>query len=245
MTEFASINSFKEFVEKIRFSNRYFYDGEIQSFFNTLIQTRAPRVKKCNIGTIFWRAQLGYKTKPKRKNNANSDSEKYPFDNERMIPLRNNAKGGRANPSGIPHLYLATTKETAMAEVRPWLGSVISLAKFETTKELSIIDCLTDNLANSYQIKEKPSAKTKELKVWADINYAFSKPISVDEQDTDYVPTQIISEFFKRHGYNGIYYISMLGEGLNVVLFNPDDVKIVSRELYKLDKMDFRFSKIE
>ncbi len=39
MKEFASINSFREFVEKIRFSNRYFFDGEIQAFFDALIST--------------------------------------------------------------------------------------------------------------------------------------------------------------------------------------------------------------
>ncbi len=162
-----------------------------------------------------------------------------------MMPLRKQAKGGRANPPGIPHLYLATTKETAMAEVRPWIGSIISLAKFETTKELSIIDCFIDNLAKDYEIKGEPTAKIKELKVWANINHAFSKPISIEEQDTDYVPTQIISEFFRRHGYDGIFFKSMLGEGLNVVLFNLDDVKIVGRELYKLDRMNFLFNKIE
>lgn len=245
MKEFASINSFNEFVEKIRFSNRYFFDGEIQSFFNTLIATRESRVRKCNIGTIFWRAQLGYKTKHRTKSKRSSEGIKLPFDYDRMIPLRNQAKAGRANSSGIPHLYLATTKETAMAEVRPWLGSVISLAKFETTKELSVIDCFTDNLGNNYQINRKASAKEKEKKVWADINYAFSKPISLEEQDTDYTPTQIISEFFKRHGYDGIFYKSMLGEGLNVVLFNLDVAKIVSCELQRLDKIKFAFNKVE
>lgn len=242
MNQFSSINSFNEFVEKTRFSNRYFFDGEIQSFFNTLISTRESRIRKCNIGNPFWRAQLGYKVISK---NDNSGDSILPFDNERMIPIRKQAKSGRANPAGIPYLYLATTKETAMAEVRPWLGSTISLAKFETVKELSIIDCFTDNLANNYQIKGKPSAKTKERKVWADINYAFSKPISFDEQDTDYVPTQIISEFFKCHGYDGIFYKSMLGDGLNVVLFNPDDTKIVSCKLHKLDRINFSFSKVE
>jgi hypothetical protein len=148
MKEFPNIKSFKEFVEKIRFSNRYFFDGEIKAFFKALIGTRGSRVKKCNIGTIFWRAQQGFNLKNETNNNGISKELKIPFEHDRMIPFRKKAKGGRANPSGIPHLYLATTKETAMAEVRPWLGSIISLATFKTTKELSIIDCYTNNLTN-------------------------------------------------------------------------------------------------
>ena len=245
MKEFSRINSFQEFVEKIRFYNRYFYDGASQAFFDALISTRGSRVKKCNSGTFLWRAQIGYKIKNEIAKDGIAQDLKLPFDFDRMIPRRKQAKAGRANPPGIPHLYLATTKETAMAEVRPWIGSIISVAEFETTKELSIIDCFTDNLAKGYFTNDKPTAKMKEQKVWADINQAFSKPISVEEQDTDYVPTQIIAEFFRRHGYDGIFYKSMLGEGLNVVLFNLDDVKIINCELQKLDKINFLFNKIE
>jgi hypothetical protein len=242
MKEFASENSFIDFIEKIRYSNRYFFDGESQAFFEALISTRAARIRKCKSGTIFWRAQLGCKTIQESLEGC-TKIVKQPFDVDRMIPLKKQAKGGRANPSGIPHLYLATTKETAMAEVRPWLGSIISLATFETTKELSTIDCFTDNIENSNNLDVNPNSK--EQKVWSDINYAFSKPILLEEQDTDYVSTQIISEFFRRHGYDGIFYKSMLGDGLNIVLFNMDFINIVSRELYTLDKINFLFKKIE
>ena len=48
-----------------------------------------------------------------------------------MKPLGGRATDGRANPRGIPCLYLATTKETAMSEVRPWIGSYVSAGQFE------------------------------------------------------------------------------------------------------------------
>lgn len=41
-----------------------------------------------------------------------------------MKPLSNSASEGRANPKGIPYLYVATDKETAMSEVRPSLGAI-------------------------------------------------------------------------------------------------------------------------
>ena len=44
-----------------------------------------------------------------------------------MKPLERIALEGRTNPKGIPYLYLSSKKETAMSEVRPWIGGYISL----------------------------------------------------------------------------------------------------------------------
>lgn len=53
-----------------------------------------------------------------------------------MKPLRDKASEGRANPKGIPYLYLATTKEAPMSEVRPWIGSDISVGQFKLISQL-------------------------------------------------------------------------------------------------------------
>ena len=47
---------------------------------------------------------------------------------EGMKPNPEFAGDVRSNPRGIRYLYLASAKEAAMAEVRPWVGSYISLA---------------------------------------------------------------------------------------------------------------------
>ena len=54
MKEFASINSFQEFVEKTKYSKRYFFDGEIQSFLGALIGSRGSRIGKYHSGQKFW-----------------------------------------------------------------------------------------------------------------------------------------------------------------------------------------------
>src|SRR3546814_9987253 len=54
---------------------------------------------------------------------------------ERMRPLADRATEGRANPKGIPMLYLCSSKDAAMSEVRPWLGSMVSLGHFEIRSE--------------------------------------------------------------------------------------------------------------
>jgi hypothetical protein len=57
-----------------------------------------------------------------------------------MKPPNNMAREGRVNPKGIPCLYLADERNTAMAETRPWLGSYISLGEFKTVRGLRVID---------------------------------------------------------------------------------------------------------
>ncbi|WP_424666577.1 RES family NAD+ phosphorylase [Candidatus Binatus sp.] len=60
-----------------------------------------------------------------------------------MVPLSDRAREGRVNPKGIPCLYLATHKDTALSEVRPGKGSLISVAQFQTCRDLTIINVTT------------------------------------------------------------------------------------------------------
>lgn len=63
----------------------------------------------------------------------------YPVD--RMKPRRDRTKEGRANPKGIPYLYTANDKETAIAEVRPWIGAYVSIAELKVVRPLTIVNC--------------------------------------------------------------------------------------------------------
>jgi hypothetical protein len=79
--------------------------------------------------------------------NAGTDKEfeiPYAFEPERMVPQAEFVGDGRVNPRGIPCLYLASTKEAAMAEVRPWVGSYISLAQFKIMRDVVVVDCTKD-----------------------------------------------------------------------------------------------------
>lgn len=78
----------------------------------------------------LWRAQLGHDLRPEYAGEELIDYFPTAYKPERMKPLRDSAREGRANPKGIPYLYIATDKETAMSEVRPWIGSIISAGCF-------------------------------------------------------------------------------------------------------------------
>ncbi|WP_244510957.1 RES domain-containing protein [Mesorhizobium sp. LCM 4576] len=45
-------------------------------------------------------------------------------------PPKRRSSHGRANPAGIPYLYLGSLPETAAAEIRPHTGEVACVADF-------------------------------------------------------------------------------------------------------------------
>ena len=48
---------------------------------------------------------------------------------------------GRANRKGIAFLYLASNPDTAMAEMRPWVESLVTVAAFKVARDCRVIDC--------------------------------------------------------------------------------------------------------
>jgi hypothetical protein len=157
-----------------------------------------------------------------------------------MKPCQGTASEGRANPKGIPYLYLSEGKNTAMAEVRPWVGSLISVGQFETLRDLVLINCSSEHPKVMFYIEE-PDPLKREQAVWYDINRAFSRPVNPSDSLADYAPTQIIAELFKNNGFDGIVYNSSLGEDLNVVLFDLDSVRGICRYLYETKTVKFKF----
>jgi hypothetical protein len=152
---------------------------------------------------------------------------------------------GRINPRGIPCLYLASTKETAMAEVRPWIGSLISLGQFKTMRDLRVVDCSKDKrVFPHWLLTEKPreiSREERERVVWGEINHGLSRPVTPDDSITEYVPTQVLAEAFRAEGYDGIVYRSLLADGLNVALFDCASAELINCCLYETRALQFTF----
>jgi len=165
-----------------------------------------------------------------------------PWGGNDMKPIPNWHSENRANPRGIPYLYLATDKDTAMSEVRPWIGSTISVALFTTARNLNVIDCSRHHDVESYLKLIDDLNLTREDGIWVAIDRAFATPVNREEEPADYIPTQIIAETFKSAGYDGIVYKSLLSdEGYNLALFSSDDAKYEYAELFTVDSVRFNF----
>jgi hypothetical protein len=127
-------------------------------FLKTVLATSESRKVTLKRDHIFWRAQLSNAWREQEH-----DGETYefpcPHPAARMKPLRGQASEGRANAKGIPCLYLATRKETAMSEVRPWVGSYVSVGQFKLLRDIDIVDCSRNHATLVPYYFEEPRLK--------------------------------------------------------------------------------------
>jgi hypothetical protein len=237
MEEFESWRSYSNFENAVKHQSRYIHPSDVEVFLQTVLKTAQRRVQVLPKDRFLWRAQLGHDWTYEGEEVGEVPAPHPP---ERMCPRPGRAKEGRANPRGIPYLYMASNKETAMAEVRPWIGSHVSVSQFKTMKDLKIMNCTSDRSNFIYYFKEPPP-KEREQAVWADIDRAFSRPVTPSDDVDDYVPTQIIAELFKTKGFDGIGYRSSLGKGYNVVLFDISAAELMNGFLFELSGIEFNF----
>ncbi|MFC1635054.1 RES family NAD+ phosphorylase [Planctomycetota bacterium] len=233
---------------------RYFRTAQSKEFLDAVLLTSKKREKTLRRGRKLWRAQLG---SAERDGPQCGIKEDVPYPPERMKPLSDRAKEGRVNPKGIPYLYLATKKQTAVQEKRPWLGSFISVARFSVVRNLKLIDCSN----NIFKLKgpgfhclfsntnpphpKKLSQDEIERYVWSWIDWSFSKPVDPSDDTAEYVPTQILAELFRANNYDGIIYNSLFAEGKNLALFDIASAEQSDCMLYRISKIaSFKLQKV-
>jgi len=243
MSEFESQNSYSHFEHSVKRKARYVFEEKADKFLRTVLETSEHRKRKLPKDRFLWRAQQGDHWVTVCNDDGEEFEDQQPLPPDRMKPLTASAREGRANPKGIPCLYLATDKETAMAEVRPWIASYISVGQFKTLRDLTLVDCSVEHAAGPFAhiYMKEPAPPEREKAVWAAIDYAFSEPASPDDSTADYAPTQILAEAFRNHGYDGIIYKSMLEKGFNVALFDLTAAELVNCFLYKAKSISFHF----
>ena len=237
--KFESWQSYSSFAHRIKRLTRFIRTPEDQSFLRQVLQTSRSKFKELLKNTGLWRAQLGHCWR-----SVSQDGQCFEvraaYKPQRMKPVEGCATEGRVNPKGIPVLYLATKQETAMTEVRPWLGSFVSCAQFRTTRPLKVVDFSAYRGYVFYF--DEPDDSEKEKAVWTQIGQAFSEPTTPTDGTADYVPTQVIAELFKTNGYDGIAYKSAFGDdGYNIALFNLADAELTACALHQAKSLKFCF----
>jgi hypothetical protein len=237
MTEFNSWMAYHRFSREVHEKQRFFRTEAQESFLAALAASCAQRSETLDANTPFWRAQKGCEFQPYYQEEEHIDDLPAPYVLPRMKPHKNRAKEGRANPKGIPYLYGASHHDTAVAEVRPWIGSLISVGLFSIKRTLTIVNCTLDDDGRGYFYLEEPSPKEKEKAVWVDIDNAFAQPVEPNEDVAFYAPTQIVAELFRVKGYDGMAYRSKLGEGHNIVLFDPDVAELTHCQVVRVSSL--------
>ena len=138
-------------------------------------------------------------------------------------PPKRRSSHGRANPAGIPYLYLGSLPETAVAEIRPHTGEWACVAEF-TIPEIKAVDLRNPRrlvspfiLADSSEIGQLRA----DLPFLERLGEELTRPVQPTGAAIDYIPSQYLCEFTKKSGFDGIVYRSSVSDGINLALFNP------------------------
>ena len=157
-------------------------------------------------------------------------------------PPKELATAGRANPIGIPYLYLSDSAKTTYFEVRAVYLDKLSVGTFRIERELELVDFIYD--VNLFLAYNDGTTSLKEIvikkKIIDAISEDLSKPLRRYDSELEYVPTQLICEYCKRIvGADGISFESSLHKGgRNYVLFDDSSAKCVRVDSHEITKID-------
>lgn len=144
---------------------------------------------------------------------------------EMGMPPAGVASGGRGNPIGIPHLYVASDPETCAAECRVGLNGYVSIATFRVISKLTVLDLAIVDSINPFTTDGDVGDYLQARSFLKQLRGEISIPARSADIQMDYIATQFLCEYAKHLGLNGVMYPSTLKEsGTNLVLFGTDKV---------------------
>lgn len=152
----------------------------------------------------------------------------------------------RMSPAGISYMYLSNNIETCFKEIRLNNDENALIGKFTVRRNLKILDLSQQpSLPKSSIFDDKYRDWDWINEFISDFTVEISKPIGENEKDIEYIATQLLSEYIRKIGYDGIKFESSLNKNTdNFVLFcgpNPD----LCRELYDYDYFDYMEDELE
>lgn len=163
----------------------------------------------------------------------------YDLDEASIGPAdKTNSQSGRMNPEGISYFYVAEDEATALKEGRLRANERVLIGRFKTIKELTVIDWtkanIYENAVDIFSPKYNP-----EMAVYQDFLRRFAievgKP-NETEKTIEYVATQLVAEYVRGYGFDGIKYDSSVGNGFDVVFFYGPEITPESGDYNVLPK---------
>lgn len=216
------INIWQNIKNDLQFKTRYFINLQHYNFSDPYLTDTFSPDDILQVNRKLYRARVL------------PDRVKTYGNGEMGCPPNNIVSAGRANPIGIPYLYLCDNEDTTFYEVRARYKDRIAVGTFVVQKNLKLINltskssiylssALDGNFADNVKHKLLRNAVAEDM----------SKPLSRYDTELEYVPTQFICELCRMNGADGICFSSSLHHsGMNYVLFcGNDDTKIKCRSV--------------
>ncbi len=209
--------------DEMMYGNRWFFDATIDldhlhQLFDMLIAQELPRK--------WYRARI------------RTDEAVFPVDQMGAPPNRRSSHG-RANPAGIPYLYLGSQPDTAVAEIRPHTGEFACVADF-SIPEIKAVDLRNPRklvspfiLADASEVGQLRA----DLPFLERLGEELTRPVQPAGAAIDYIPSQYLCEFIKKCGFDGVVYRSSVSDGINLALFSPAQATGEVVKLYSVTRV--------
>lgn len=204
--------SWARFSEEIRTRNRYFPQTVPDRI--VLEDVLLGSVEHVEKDVALYRARV-------------IDSETTPTPAGLGAPPPSKAVGGRANPVGIPYLYLSFALDTCIYETRVANHTRVAVGTFHATHDLSVLNLADIEPPDFFDIADEQKSRDEQTRrvlfhrYLSALGDELRKPVRRSDQPTDYIPTQYLCELAKSLGLDGVLYSSSLHpEGRNLVLFD-------------------------
>ena len=144
-------------------------------------------------------------------------------------PPLGKSPGQRNNYSGASYLYLAEDKYSACVETKPPFKHLISVAEFETKKDLRLFDFADDRkFIEPFLIVDNIYVHIPTL--ITNLMSQFSVPV---QDEKSYYPSQYVSDYIRKYGFDGVKYRSWSSTGFCYTIFNccENNIGFVSSEI--------------
>jgi hypothetical protein len=136
------------------------------------------------------------------------------------------AGGGRMNAAGIAVFYGASDVATAIAEVRPPVGSWVAVAQFEIIRPLRLLDLTAlDKVILEGSVFDPTYARRLErIMFLRTLSGRISRAVMPDDAALDYLATQAVADYLATDAadLDGLLFPSVQAAGavVNAVLFH-------------------------
>jgi len=238
---------FDSLLRRTRRENPYLIEPEVKSLLEPHLSVLRREIPA---GIVVHRARIGFAERNYQVFERPGDAWFYlPFEGRALgaaPPVA--AASGRMNRAGVSFLYAASNQETALSEVRPHPGHVVSVGEFRSSRDLVVADF------NQVSIRNFSSSDERLVDYWflLSIDRLFSVPLPPEERQS-YVLSQLFADVIRQLGFDGVSFHSSIGIGLNYAFFDASgfdyvvdsaqvlqvaSLKYVNRPLKKLVQTD-------
>jgi hypothetical protein len=205
------------------------YSADLLAAVQAIKQELRQHSKRLPQGSVLYRARIGQWQKT----------------SDLAAPPPEKAWAGRGNIMGQPVLYLADSPETALAEVRPSVGDLVTVAKCILARPARLCTLISEPAG--FSVFRDPA---RLYRVHVDgrrreaLGRLFSKPITPSDTSKEYILSQFMAGIIRDLRFDGLLFRSAQRgrwptPGFNYLLFDPTHAAPTELEEREVDRIEY------